>query len=198
MLRIACKPIAAALLGDYLDFFDHRAFTDNPRWASCYCNFPLHDPARKAWRLHTAPENRAAVAQCIASNKASGFLAYVGDAVVGWCNAAPWSHYPMLRDSPQPEAATLGMIYCFIVEAKWRGRGVARALLGAACEGLRASGLAAVQATPLKSSHDAGANHLGPLGMYLSAGFQVVCDGEDGTVVVRKSLLGTAPITAQV
>jgi len=38
----------------------------------------------------------------------------------------------------------------------------------------------------------AGANHLGTLGMYLSAGFRVVHDGEDGTVVVRK-LLGRHP-----
>jgi hypothetical protein len=33
---------------------------------------------------------------------------------------------------------------------------------------------------------DDDANHWGLLGMYLSAGFQVVRDGEDGTVVVRK------------
>ena len=35
---------------DYLQFFDSRAFTDNPKWAGCYCYFPLHDPATIQWK----------------------------------------------------------------------------------------------------------------------------------------------------
>jgi GNAT superfamily N-acetyltransferase len=186
---IVCKRVAPELRDDYLDFFDHRAFPDNPRWASCYCHFPQHDPSRKAWKLHTAEENRAAMAHCIDQREASGFLAYADGKVVGWCNAGPWAMYPMLRDEPEEAgAATLGVVFCFIVEPAWRGKGVATALLAAACDGLRAQGLTAVQAIPLESGNDAAANHLGPLSMYMAAGFTVLRKGEDGTVVVRKEL----------
>jgi len=41
---IDVRPLSQDLFGDYLRFFDDKAFTDNPRWAFCYCYFPYHDP----------------------------------------------------------------------------------------------------------------------------------------------------------
>jgi hypothetical protein len=40
----------------------------------------------------------------------------------------------------------------------------------------------------VKEAKSAAANHYGPLSLYLSAGFSVVREDEDGTVLVRKSL----------
>lgn len=188
MSAIICRPVTPELVEDYLQFFDQRAFTDNPRWAGCYCYFPLHDPAQREWRLRSSADNRGAVHRCIINGTARGFLAYSGAEVVGWCNAGPWSQYPMLRDVQEPDADSLGVIFCFIVAPHWRGRGVATALLEAACTGLKALGMKAVQAKPLKSASDAASNHLGPLQMYLAAGFSVVREGEDDDVFVRKTL----------
>ena len=186
---LSFAPLNPERRGDYLDFFDARAFTDNPRWASCYCFFPLHDPSRTDWKARSAAENRADVADCIAQGSTRGVLAYHDGEVVGWCNAGPWSLYPMLRDTPEADFATLGVIFCFIVAPGWRRRKVATGLLQAACETLHAAGMTAVQARPLRSSTDAAANHLGPLAMYLAAGFSIVREGDYGDVVVRKALV---------
>jgi hypothetical protein len=156
-------PLTADRLADYLRFFETRAFVDNPRWAGCYCYFPLHDPARTEWNLRTAPENRAAVTDCIQAGSARGVLAYEDGEVVGWCNAGPWSQFPMLQETPEPDADRLGVIFCFVVAPE-----------------LRAQGLQVARAKPLKSAAGAAANHLGPLALYLKAGFRVVReDGDD-------------------
>lgn len=193
MPHIYCVPLTPDCLPDYLDFFDHRAFADNPKWAGCYCYFPLHDPKQTDWNTRTGAENRAAVTACAQAGTARGLLAYMDGKAVGWCNAGPWSQYPMLRDVPQPDRDAVGVIFCFVVEPGARGQGVARSLLDAACEGFRAAGLTSVQAKPAKTADGAAANHLGPLAMYLAAGFQVVAETPDGGVIVRKDLLPPAP-----
>jgi ribosomal protein S18 acetylase RimI-like enzyme len=187
-LSIDVRPLTEERLGDYLRFFDEKAFTDNPRWASCYCYFPYHDPDKIDWQRRTGPENRTAISACVRDGTAQGYLAYAGSEVVGWCNAAPRRLYPMLNDAPAPDAETTGSIFCFIVAPAYRDKGIARSLLAAACHGLRARGMRAVEARPVKEAKSAAANHHGPLSLYLSAGFSVVREDEDGTVLVRKSL----------
>jgi ribosomal protein S18 acetylase RimI-like enzyme len=187
--EVRTAPLSAERADDYFRFFDARAFVDNPRWAGCYCYFPLHDPEKTDWHARTGEENRRAVAQCIAGGRASGYLAYDGDDVIGWCNVGPWSQYPMLHDEPEAGAESIGVIFCFVIAPEFRGRGVARPLLSAACLGLRAQGLAWVYARPLRQAHGAAANHLGPLSMYLRAGFEIVREDAEGHVIVRKPLL---------
>lgn len=188
MPEITCVPLSANRLDDYLAFFDTKAFTDNPRWAGCYCYYPVHDPERTQWATRTAAENRGGVTASIHAGTTAGFLAYRDGEVVGWCHAGPFSMYPMLRDEPEPESATLGVIFCFVVAPEARGQGVATALLAAACAGLRARGMTEVQAKPVRNADGPAANHLGPLSMYLAAGFRVVRETADGDVYVRKAL----------
>ena len=138
-LSIEVRPLTEERLGDYLRFFDEKAFTDNPRWAFCYCYFPYHDPDKIDWQRRTGPENRTAISACVRDGTAQGYLAYAGTEVVGWCNAAPRRLYPMLNDTPAPDAETTGSIFCFIVAPAYRNKGIARSLLAAACHGLRAS-----------------------------------------------------------
>jgi ribosomal protein S18 acetylase RimI-like enzyme len=187
-MSLRCLPLTPDRLPDYLDFFDHRAFPDNPRWAGCYCRFPLHDPARETWDVKDAAGNRAAVGTACRSGRTGGVLAYDGDQVVGWCNAGPFAQFPMLKDEPVPDAERTGVIFCFVVAPERRGQGIGRALLEGACAQLAAQGLNAVMARPLKDADGPAANHLGPLSMYLSAGFTVVREESDGAVLVHKTL----------
>jgi len=186
MSPIEIKPLAPGRTDDYLQFFDKKAFTDNPRWAGCYCYFPYHDPAKTHWPERSGEENRSAICASIRAGAAMGYLAYVDGQVVGWCNAAPRAFFPMLQDEPAPDAAQTGTIFCFIVAPEFRRRGVAAALLDAACAGLAAHGLKIVEARPDKNANTAAANHLGPLAMYLAAGFSIVREGDEGEVYVRK------------
>jgi ribosomal protein S18 acetylase RimI-like enzyme len=184
---IIVRPLEPGDLDEYLQFFDTRAFTDNPRWADCYCYYPLHDPLEKDWKERTGPENREAVSGCILTGQSQGHLAYREGEVIGWCSAGPRSLYPMLRDERRPVADSTGAIFCFIVAREQRGQGVASALLDAACAGLQAQGLTVAQARPLREPSSA-PNERGPLPMYLKAGFVVVNEYPDGTVLVQKQL----------
>jgi ribosomal protein S18 acetylase RimI-like enzyme len=185
---IETRPLSEDLLADYLRFFDEKAFTDNPRWAFCFCYFPYHDPAKIDWQKRTGPENREAISACVRDGTAQGYLAYAGNEVVGWCNAAPRRLYPMLNDPPEPDADTTGAITCFIIAPSHRERGIARSLLAAACDGLRTRGMRAVEARPVKDARGPAANHHGPLSLYLAAGFSIVREDDDGTMLVRKDL----------
>jgi ribosomal protein S18 acetylase RimI-like enzyme len=102
------------------------------------------------------------------------------------------AQFPMLRDIAQPDADSIGVIFCFVVAPECRRQGVARALLDAACEGFRSAGFKAVQARPARHAEGAAANHLGPLSMYLAAGFSIVAETPGGDVFVRKELRGPA------
>ncbi len=62
---------------DYLAFFDHErgpAFSDNPEWARCYCQF-YRVPRALDWQAFTAGENRVAAAAAIDCGEAEGYLA---------------------------------------------------------------------------------------------------------------------------
>lgn len=121
-------------------------------------------------------------------------LAYSDEKVVGWCNAGPWSQFPMLRDFPQDDRDAVGVIFCFVVDPAFRRQGVATSLLHAACEQFRAAGLKAAQAKPARQAEGAAAHHLGPLAMYLAAGFSVVAELPEGDVIVRKELAQVASL----
>ena len=113
-----------------------------------------------------------------------GYLAYSEGTPIGWCNAAPRNLLHALDDEPTPSAEQVGAIICFLVEPSNRGRGVARQLLEAACEGLKKQGLHIAEANPRTVSTSAAENHFGPLSLYLSAGFTIHREDEDGSVYV--------------
>jgi ribosomal protein S18 acetylase RimI-like enzyme len=95
----------------------------------------------------------------------------------------------MLDDEPEPNAAAIGVIFFLVVSPEHRGQGIARALLDAACDGLKSQGLAYAQARPRKQAASAAENHLGPLSMYLAAGFSILREDDEGNVYVQKRLV---------
>jgi GNAT superfamily N-acetyltransferase len=186
---IVIRKLAPALLADFLAYFDHDAFADNAKWASCYCQCFYVDHTKVKWTDRTGTQNREQACAKTLDGTMQGYLAYVEGKPVGWCNAAPWRLMTALHDEPDPLADQLGEITCFVVAEPYRRRGVARHRLNAACEGLRAQGLSIAEAYAKPEAQGAAANHHGPLGMYLGAGFQVHRKDDDGGVFVRKSLL---------
>ena len=176
-------------LGDLLAYFEGDAFRDNPAWSSCYCQCYYEDHTKIKWSSRTSADNRNLAVQRCTSGEVRGNLAYQDGKVVGWCNAAPRDLLHSLDEDPVAGSEQIGCIVCFVVSPALRGRGIARSLLSAACDGLRAQGLLYVEANPRPDATGSGDNHFGPLSMYLSAGFAVdrVDDG-DGSVWVRMRL----------
>jgi len=70
-----------------------------------------------------------------------------------------------------------------------RRTGVARALLEEACAMLRDQGLRVAWFIVERKATSDAENHFGPLSLYLSSGFSIVKEQDDGLVVVRRSLL---------
>ena len=182
------EAISTDNLEDFLRFFDGQAFSDNPDWSSCYCQCYYENHREIVWQEQTAGRNRFMACQRIGNGTMRGFLAFAGNEAVGWCNAAPRHLLHALDDVPTPDADKLGAIVCFIVAPDHRGKGVARRLLEAACEGLAKEGLEVVEAMPRREARSEAENYVGPLGMYLSAGFTIHREDEDGTIYVRRVL----------
>jgi GNAT superfamily N-acetyltransferase len=194
------KSLTPALLPDFLAFFDHEAFADNPEWAGCFCVY--YHVARDDWLALPMPESadkqvvrerkhRDLACGLIAANAMSGFLAYAGDRVVGWCNAGRREAYQNAHEYAQARDATgnVGAVMCFVVAATHRRRGVASALLEAACDALRADGLEYAEAYPSLNpegpNREAAIYH-GTIDMYAKAGFERVRDLEDFAVMRRR------------
>jgi ribosomal protein S18 acetylase RimI-like enzyme len=185
---VEVRAVSTELLPDFLAFFDGEAFTDNPKWSFCYCQFAYVDHSKVEWKARTLGENRRAACEGIEANTMKGYLAYRGGKPVGWCNAAPRTMLTAFDDEPDPDAAGIGQITCFIVAKSHRRTGVAKALLGAACEGFRSQHLRIVEATAYPDAETDAQSHYGPLSMYLAAGFAEHSRDEDGYVNVRLNL----------
>ncbi len=190
MPNISIKELSPSILQDYLHYFDHVGFTDNPKWASCYCRF-YHFPHDKMdWEQQTADQNRAGIVDLINNNQHHGYLAYVDDQLAGWCHAAPRSELYAVQlddDLKVDDAEQVGSIVCFNVAPAQRGQGVASALLTAACDGFKKLGLKYAEAYPRTDTQSSASNYHGPLQMYLDAGFTKFREFEQ-FVMVRKSL----------
>ena len=182
------QPLVPRRLGDFLAFFDGDAFADNPRWSSCYCQYLQVDHREVVWAQRTAQQNRAAACERIGAARMQGWLAYRDGRVVGWCNAAPRATMQAFSDTPDVDDAAIGQIGCFVVARAHRRSGVASALLSAALDGFRGRGLRIAQGTPQRDARSDAQQHLGPLAMFMAAGFHVHRQLDGGTIVVRRDL----------
>jgi len=187
------RELTPELLEDYLKFFDHDAFADNPDWAGCYCMYYHFSGTDEEWFARTASDNRAAISDLIRNGEAHGLLAYVDGKPVGWCKAAPRLSLPRLglhKDLQVDDADRVGSIVCFVIAKPYRGHGIARSLLDAACEVLARRGLAFAEAYPRRHAESEADNYPGPLKMYLAAGFTIFRE-VDRCAIVRKPLSNT-------
>jgi GNAT superfamily N-acetyltransferase len=182
--EVTIRPISPDQHDAVLHYFDLVAYADNPNWSRCFCMERL----AADYGERTREQNRASRSELIQTAKANGLVAYRLGRVVGWCHAAPKSE---LLNIPGESRADVGAIVCFVVAPDQRNQGIATALLDAAIEHLRKRALKSVEAYPVTGevppSRWVFANYLGPLSMYLRAGFEIV-EQLDGQAIVRRAL----------
>jgi len=184
------RPLTPGRLNDYLRFFDGPAFADNPVWSRCYCLSYHLDAMPGDFDERPAAQNRADKAELIRRSEATGVLAYAGDDVVGWCHAAPRATLKLLDSVPEfasDDPEHTGAIVCYVIAPQYRGQGLARKLLDAACGMLRDLGMRSVEAYPPKDAASDARSYHGRLSMYLDAGFEQVRDAKR-YLVVRKPI----------
>jgi GNAT superfamily N-acetyltransferase len=184
MADVLVRPISPDQHDAVMHYFDLVAYADNPNWAKCYCMQRLAED----YDARTKDQNRASRSALISSAKANGLVAYRLGRVVGWCHAAPKSE---LFSVPGTVTPNVGAIVCFVVAPDQRRQGIATRLLDAALEHLRNRGLSIVEAYPWRSEVDPArwvwSQYVGPLSMYLKAGF-AIAETVDDFYVVRRQL----------
>ena len=182
---VTIHPVTNDRVDDWLRFFDHDAFADNPDWASCYCLEP-HAPAtpdqpERAWR-----ESRAHVASRLRGATTFGYLAYGDGRPAGWVNASLRSEYGLYRtvDPGGPPAASVIGISCFVIAPPYRRHGIASALLDRVIADAPARGAAWIEAYPRNAPDGNDAGHFrGPRSMYDARGFLPIEVRQRDTVV---------------
>ena len=189
------KKLTPELNADYLDFFDHRAFTDDNPNGPCYCTSPNQD-AESIKRMVSEFASfgvkdtlRKYAVEMLNHNKIQGYLAYDGELSVGWCNAADIETYAGFV----PEFArenTCGKtiaIVCFEIAPEYRRMGIASAFIDRVCSDAKTNGYAAVEGYPKLSDQRNDFDYQGPLALYQKAGFAEAVK-ENGQVIMRKVL----------
>jgi ribosomal protein S18 acetylase RimI-like enzyme len=186
-MDITIKPLTPDLLKDYLYFFDHTTFCENPDWSICYC-FSYHFTGTKEqWNKD---ENRSSVIKYINERRMSGYLAFSGEKPVGWCNANNRLNYERLVknfdliDNPEDKVCS---IVCFLVNADSRRQGIAQGILEKICQDCSDQGFDYIEAYPGKGKLSSEGHFKGPLELYEKFGFKIIKELND-FFVVRKNL----------
>ena len=194
-MKLMIKPLTFELNKDYLDFFDHRAFTDNNPNGPCYCTSPNQDEEtiRKMvseFKYSGVKDTiRKYAVEMLNKNQIQGYLAYDGELSIGWCNAADMESYAGFV----PEFArnnTCGKtisIVCLEIAPEYRGMGIASAFIDRICREGKMKGYSAVEGYPKISEKCDTFDYQGSVLLYQKNGFvEVARDNE--TIVMRKVL----------
>ncbi len=180
------KPETAA---DFLEFFDNCAFSEDDEWAGCYC---LEGHCDRHFEISfTNRKRRRKIAEgLVEKGKLRGYLLRENGKNVGWvklgdkCDFEAFKDWPH-GDFPEKRGETM-VLYCIDLIPEYRGRGVAKQVLGFALKTAKEKGYAFLEAYP-DTDLSARRNYRGHMGMYEEAGFETVGFGED-FAVVRKRL----------
>ncbi len=195
MKTIVIRPLTSELNADYLDFFDHRAFTDNNPNGPCYCTSPNQEEEQikkmvSEFKSFGVKETlRKYAAEMLDRNMIHGYLAYDEDQSIGWCNAADIENYVGFVPA-FARNITCGKtmsIVCFEIAPEYRGMGIASAFINRVCTDAKSKGYVAVEGYARLSDQRNDFDFQGPYRLYQKEGFIEVAR-EKGQAVMRKVL----------
>lgn len=195
MNQITIKQLSPELYTDYLDFFDHRAFTDDNPNGPCYCTSPNQDEESIRKMVGEFQQNgvketvRRYAVDLLNENRIQGYLAYDGDLSVGWCNAADMDSYAGFVPAFARANAcgkTISIV-CFEIAPEYRGMGIASAFIDRICKDAKSKGYAAVEGYPQLPDKRNDFDYQGPFRLYQKTGFTETAR-ENGQAVMRKVL----------
>lgn len=186
-MKVDIKPLNKEIKEDYLFFFDHMMFDENPDRLKCYC-YDYHFLGDV--ETCTREESRSSVIELINENKLTGYLAFENDKPIGWCNANNRSNYQRLLrdydyvDNPDDKVVS---IVCFLIHPSYRRQGIAQQLLEQIIEDHSNTDIDYFEAYPKKEASSCEGNFKGPLKLYKKYGFEVHKE-YDNYYVMRKQV----------
>jgi len=185
-MTVTIKPLSPGLVDDFLYFFDHRAFIDNPDWAGCYCMYFFNTGTEEDFGARDEATNRKEATELIRQGGMQGYLAYIGKTPVGWCNVNRKDTFPFLIKDKRllsPEDSRCRAITCFTVDPAHRREGIARLLLNHIIEEHDRHFHGILEAYPRNNPSGDAEHYHGPMSLYLSAGFTAVKTLEGYTIL---------------
>lgn len=190
------KRLVPELLEDYLEFFDHIAFSDNPEWAGCYCVwYHWQKKWDSEWKslddTFKSDYNKKIAIQMLEDGIIQGYLAYIDGVPVGWCNANDRCNYERLSCANNPEVwqdyregEKVKAIVCFTVAPQYRQQGISRALLKRVCDDAFKENYSYVEGYPGSGEFNLKTYH-GPIKIFIEEGFEIA-NSKGHEAIVRK------------
>jgi GNAT superfamily N-acetyltransferase len=172
------RPLTPDRLPDLAGLFEQGG---DPKWCWCaYFRVRGISFSRGSKTRHRALLARAAK-DGAEEGRAPGLVAYADGEAVGWVSVGPREDYERLAHSKvlaPIDDKPVWSIVCFVVGRRFRGQGMANALLAAAIDYARDHGATMLEAYPveLEAGERIGAGEVykGTLSMFERAGFKVV------------------------
>ena len=157
------------------DFYAVHSAANGADW--CYCT-AWWTPTWDGWGDRSAEENLQLRSELLQRGEYDGYLLYVHNRPVGWCQVGPRDRLAKLveqfRLQPNPGACA---VTCFLIAPAYRRKGLSSYMLDVIIDDLRKSAVRRIEAFPRRGPElDVYELWNGPEEMFLSAGFEVVKD----------------------
>lgn len=172
-----------------------RLFGPNGACGGCWCMW-WRVESRKNWKEFKGIKAKETFRNLIQKGKAHGMLAFAGEEPIGWCSFGPRTDFPCLariRAYKRDDISDVWSVTCFFIDAKWRGKGLARELLRASLEAMKKRGVKKVEGYPVTTTKDgrrlnSGMTWRGPLKIFEGVGFRTVEASDPFKPLVRLEL----------
>jgi GNAT superfamily N-acetyltransferase len=179
-LAVATRDLSPALWPQVVTLFG-----ENGACGGCWC---------QAWRIEKGErweDVKGAVAKRrlrkgILGGSVQAVLAFEGEVPIGWCTFGPRDSFPRLNRAPSLKCDDSNRVWslpCFFVARRYRGKGVAKAMLAHALRSMKRQGAEIAEGYPSKPSR--GGRYIaafawtGTLSLFEKAGF-VAAYARDG------------------
>lgn len=158
----------------FVRFFAKVDFSHAESWAGCYCQYYFTPVSPADWFKRPPAVNRAQALELAAAGKLRGLLAWDGEQIAGWCNAADLADAVLLADEAffPTQRGEVGAVLCFVVDRPYRGQGLAARMLAEAVEGFRADGFTRVLGFPFANPQNPLRQYHGSAHMFEALGFR--------------------------
>lgn len=180
-----------------------KLFSQGNGWHHCWCvHFHRANPLPKTHWLPTralrAQRNRREQKKLIGRGCSHGILVYATGVPVGWCQYGPREELTRIDNmriyrvpAAEMETAKLWRVTCFVVDRKYRRRGIAGVALQAALESIERQGGGVVEAYPAANWAGKSFGNMsthGTVSMFKKAGFKRIAPFGNTNVVMRKTI----------
>ena len=193
--EITIKPLSYEFNQDYLDFFDHRAFSDNHPNGPCYCTSPNQDENDIKEMVNHFKTNgiketlRLYAKDMLDKGIIHGYLAFDKEVSIGWCNVYNRDSYKNFvpKEAYDVSCGKTLSIVCFEIAPEYRGMGIASQFIDYICSDAKKQGYDVVEGYPIKITSDDSNDFYGPMKLYEKAGFYEIEIKGDHTLM-RKDI----------